>query len=93
MNLIYPSLDADVLKVEVEHQIRAKDVNGDGLVSFREFREMPDEEKMDSDVYYSELAEFRIYDRDMNEHLDYNEVEGMVTGHSYQIDRVLFLFL
>ena len=90
--LIYPSLDAAVLQVEVEHQIRAKDRNGDGLVSFKEFREMPEDEKLDSDVYYSELAEFRIYDRDQNEHLDYLEVQGMVTGHAYQADRVLQKF-
>ena len=77
------------LKAEVEHQLRIKDRNGDGRISLSEFREVEvEDEDVSHDIYNAELSEFRLYDRDLNQHLDRDELEGMISGMTYSVDRI-----
>ena len=77
------------LKAEVEHQLRTKDRNSDGRISLAEFREVEvDDQDVSHDIYNAELSEFRLYDRDLNMHLDREELEGMISGMTYAVDRI-----
>ena len=73
----------------MEHQLRTKDRNSDGRISLAEFREVEvDDQDVSHDIYNAELSEFRLYDRDLNMHLDREELEGMISGMTYAVDRI-----
>lgn len=86
VSLFFPETNAAVLSVVVKDTMKARDKDGDGVLSFKEFSEEPDEEGItvegdeEKAQHEDELKDFKNLDKDGDGVLNLEELKAWESG-------------